>query len=470
MKWDNKSRRHGVLLTMIIFCLALLIQAGAARPALADGQCEDRAWLNAPPVKHLAKVPSGAPQYIPYTVALARDYAILGWQKKGTSTYYFALGTMVNGSSGRQEIDWKIDEAYVLESPGAYFAPSIAINDKGSVVIAIQSSLSSFGYMACQVDSYTHLMQCGTYFKNMFEGTVPSLALNVSDSGAEYAVLTYEHLSTLYYRMGTILPDRGPMVSWNNPHVYTKGLASNFAMNKLGDVASVHVDLSNKNYFLRIGKLDSGIGEIHFGESLKLESITWFPTVALSEKNIIVIHWQEIPTGFCAKYQYGTFDSYAGTVSWQDGMHQLGGDYTDSPWVAVNNQGDVLMTYKNIGEKYVDDIYGGLGKMGYGYACPWPFVKTAPVSQYTGTAAICGGEVTMEGDAPVTARGVCWSNNRNPTINDSHTSDSTSFGTYTSLISGLTPNTGYFVRAYATNANGTAYGDNVQFKSGQGSP
>lgn len=92
-----------------------------------------------------------------------------------------------------------------------------------------------------------------------------------------------------------------------------------------------------------------------------------------------------------------------------------------------------------------------------------PTVITSSVTDVASTTATCGGFVMNDGNAAVTARGVCWSTSNNPTINDSHTADGTGTGFFTSSITGLTPNTTYYARAYATNSLGTAYGNEVSF-------
>ncbi|UCH96737.1 MAG: SBBP repeat-containing protein [Candidatus Aminicenantes bacterium] len=92
-----------------------------------------------------------------------------------------------------------------------------------------------------------------------------------------------------------------------------------------------------------------------------------------------------------------------------------------------------------------------------------PLVTTAVVSSVTPFSASGGGNVTSDGGAPVTARGVCWSTSPNPTISDNFTTDGTGTGAFTSSITGLTPNTTYYVRAYATNSIGTAYGNQITF-------
>ena len=91
-----------------------------------------------------------------------------------------------------------------------------------------------------------------------------------------------------------------------------------------------------------------------------------------------------------------------------------------------------------------------------------PTVTTSEVDYISATTAKCGGEVT-EGDLTVTARGVCWSTADNPTIDDSHTVDGGGAGSFTSNITGLTENTTYYVRAYATSSAGTAYGETRTF-------
>jgi uncharacterized protein (TIGR02145 family) len=92
-----------------------------------------------------------------------------------------------------------------------------------------------------------------------------------------------------------------------------------------------------------------------------------------------------------------------------------------------------------------------------------PTVTTAPVSNVTSDSAQSGGTITSDGGAAVTARGVCWGLTINPTITDDHTSDETGVGDFTSSISGLECDTTYYLRAYATNSEGTGYGDEVSF-------
>lgn len=97
-----------------------------------------------------------------------------------------------------------------------------------------------------------------------------------------------------------------------------------------------------------------------------------------------------------------------------------------------------------------------------------PTVTTNDISNITTNSAACGGNVTSDGNVRVTARGVCWSTSPNPTINnlyDEKTEDGSGTGTFTSNLINLTKNTTYYVRAYATNEAGTAYGEEKSFKT-----
>ena len=94
-----------------------------------------------------------------------------------------------------------------------------------------------------------------------------------------------------------------------------------------------------------------------------------------------------------------------------------------------------------------------------------PTVTTSSISNITTTTATGGGNVTAQGTTLVTQRGVCWSTSPNPTIANSQTNNGTGTGSFTSQLTGLSPATVYYVRAYAINAAGPAYGAQVIFST-----
>ena len=92
-----------------------------------------------------------------------------------------------------------------------------------------------------------------------------------------------------------------------------------------------------------------------------------------------------------------------------------------------------------------------------------PEVTTSAVTSIFADRAICGGMVVSDGGSMVTNRGVAYGTSSNPTISGSVIVNGSGVGAYTSTITGLTALTSYFVRAYATNSVGTAYGNQVTF-------
>lgn len=99
-----------------------------------------------------------------------------------------------------------------------------------------------------------------------------------------------------------------------------------------------------------------------------------------------------------------------------------------------------------------------------------PTVTTTAISDITATTAKSGGNVTNNGGYNVTARGVCWNTLGGPDLNDQHTTNGSGNGTFTSNMTGLTAGTTYYVRAYATNSQGTSYGNEKTFTTNNGLP
>ena len=175
----------------------------------------------------------------------------------------------------------------------------------------------------------------------------------------------------------------------------------------------------------------------------------------------------------------GTFIAYSGTdvfsaasgvlltLNLQIGSEVVPGDYSvvfaDSdenslvnPEHALSNaDGLVSVTHGTYAEE--DNL-----TVSSGSATP-PTVTTTAVTSITSISASSGGNITSNGGASVTARGVCWSTSQNPTTGDNKTTDSTGSGSFSSNITGLNPGTTYHVRAYATNSEGTAYGNDLPF-------
>ena len=114
--------------------------------------------------------------------------------------------------------------------------------------------------------------------------------------------------------------------------------------------------------------------------------------------------------------------------------------------------------------------FGGAGaqkRIGYSVRCirdTTPILTTTPINSISSNSAASGGNITSDGGATVTARGVCWSTTANPIVSlATKTVNGVGTGTFTSNITGLASNTTYYLRAYATNSAGTAYGAQQTF-------
>lgn len=142
----------------------------------------------------------------------------------------------------------------------------------------------------------------------------------------------------------------------------------------------------------------------------------------------------------------------------------------------VNTSGNktfsLIITGLNEGATYYVKAYATNHKgTGYGEVRQFctiistiPTVTTNEVTDITHNSAICGGNVTNGGGSTVTARGIIWDTTSNPTLqnNINYTFDWQGLGPFTNILGSLIPATKYYVRAYATNSEGTAYADNIE--------
>ena len=151
----------------------------------------------------------------------------------------------------------------------------------------------------------------------------------------------------------------------------------------------------------------------------------------------------------------------------------LEGAHVPVPVSQINGNGDFTVNVSGLfgGTTYYVKAYASYdGRIVYGDRINFitqppvsPTVSTSTVSNITATTATCGGNVTFNGGAIVTERGICWSTSSNPTVNNAYAISGNGTGSYTAEMTGLIGGTTYYVRAYATNAAGTGYGDEVSF-------
>lgn len=118
---------------------------------------------------------------------------------------------------------------------------------------------------------------------------------------------------------------------------------------------------------------------------------------------------------------------------------------------------------------YASNIKGiGLGNVvefQTGNSTELPTVATKQVVEITQTTALCGGKIVNEGSSPVTQCGICWGTSPNPIVEGEHIPSHSNEDDFSVDLSGLSPGTTYYVCAYATNGEGTGYGEIIDFST-----
>ena len=143
--------------------------------------------------------------------------------------------------------------------------------------------------------------------------------------------------------------------------------------------------------------------------------------------------------------------------------------YYWSSLLSIGNPDNAWFVYYDTGNKYGEDgnrYYGRSIRAVFGEykveETP-PIVTTTTATSVTETSAVTGGNVTSDGNASVTERGVVYATTQNPTTSNTKVTSGSGTGSFTCNLSGLQPNTTYYVRAYAINSKGTAYGSEITF-------
>lgn len=145
-----------------------------------------------------------------------------------------------------------------------------------------------------------------------------------------------------------------------------------------------------------------------------------------------------------------------------DGPRQANGSLPNLNFLKLAQGSDLIETGIDVGLPY-KGIAPDLGPFESDYTVTKPNINTKPMTEVTKNSATTGGIIVGDGGSPITAKGVCWNTSPNPTIANSHTDEGAGSGEFTSNLTSLTPNTTYYVKAYATNAVGTSYGEEVSF-------
>lgn len=147
-----------------------------------------------------------------------------------------------------------------------------------------------------------------------------------------------------------------------------------------------------------------------------------------------------------------------------DGPRQADGSLPNLPFLKLSQGSGLINTGIDVGLPYIGSAPDlGPYESNYITTIEKPKLNTKNMTNVTYNSAKTGGIILGDGNSPITAKGVCWNTSSNPTINNTHTNEGSGTGEFTSTIINLVPDTKYYVRAYATNAAGTSYGEEKTF-------
>jgi hypothetical protein len=291
-----------------------------------------------------------------------------------------------------------------------------------------------------------------------------SVAMNVNgDIGLAYTVSSGSMYPSIYFT-GRKASDPINTMTITEGIIQT-GTASMTGATRWGDYATIDIDPSDNATFWTTNEYVGTYGGT-WPWSTKIASFRWTnqPTVATMAATSITLTTATLngtvnPLGLATTYhfEWGTTVSYgnnttatsagSGTATLSESANIIGlttGTTYHFRIVAGNSDGT----------SYGNDLTFIPGAAS---------VTTTAASVITTTTATAGGNVTTDGGSPVTARGTCWATTANPTISGSHTTDGSGTGVFTSSLTGLTANTTYHNRAYATNGVSTFYGSDLSF-------
>ncbi|MCK9424100.1 MAG: T9SS type A sorting domain-containing protein [Bacteroidales bacterium] len=231
-----------------------------------------------------------------------------------------------------------------------------------------------------------------------------------------------------------------------------------------GDYSMMSVDPSDDQAFWYTTEYIQSTGTWNWHTRVASFTINNAPSVATLSATAVTLSTATLngtvnPNGQATNYhfEWGTTVGYGNStsiISAGSGVITLSVNASVSSLIGGTPYHYRLVAVNGDGTTYGDDITFTPGAA---------VLSTTAPSTITTSTAISGGNITSNGGASVTARGVCWNTSANPVATDSHTSDGSGSGSFTSNITGLLANTSYHVRAYAINSAGTWYGDDLQF-------
>jgi len=216
-------------------------------------------------------------------------------------------------------------------------------------------------------------------------------------------------------------------------------------------------------YFKAYAVNDKGesLGDINSFETITLASVE---ISTLSATNIrcesAIISALITSTGNGNIMEYGFY--YGSTTSTENKVKVGSGNVNDFSFTISDLIANSTYFYKAYATNAKGETSGNLLNFTT-LAYQLPNISTGSISDITENSANISGNVIFDGGTNLTNSGICYSTTQNPTINNNYCLNANNSNSFTCKISNLSPNTIYYVRAFATNNQGTSYGNEQNF-------
>jgi len=266
--------------------------------------------------------------------------------------------------------------------------------------------------------------------------------------------------------------ENGASVFTENHNVTTSGQGIiNLNIGSINPTGLAAIDWSSATYFIKISVdgIDMGTSQIlSVPYALVAKTVSSFDYLKLTNKPILFTgSYNDLtnkPTLFDGSWQSLSGKPSLASVATTGNYNDL----TDKP--AGNHFGAVQYWNGNVWVNVEQGLPGQYLQLSASNIPTWsgptyPSIITASISSITSSTATGGGNITNDGGATVISRGICWNTSTNPTILNYKVISGNGVGSFISYLSGLTAETTYYVRAFATNSVGTTYGNEVSFKT-----
>jgi hypothetical protein len=415
------------------------------------------------------------------------DGAVITWQDRSNGNTYFDIFAQRVRSSdddGSLEELWPANGLAVCTAAGHQYYPQLIGDGNGGVIITWQDNRENWDIYAQRIDpDGAELWESGGVPVTSDPNTQHMNPRLVSD-GSGGAIISWQDDRTHdnAYKSGIYaqrLNSEG-VAQWTLNGITICDLSGEQISPEMtsdgsGGAIIAWWDARNgANYFIYGQRVNAAGGALWTANGVavatpaSIDTSYYSPQIAADASHGAVITWADQRNTTDENVYAQRIDGTDGHVLWtvNGAAVSTAANHQQQPRLIIAGSGGAIITWRDL-RNGIGDIYAQK-VLGDGTLPATPTVSTATPTGVHAASATAGGEVISDGGTTVTARGVCWGPSPDPVLGPNCTSDGSGVGMFTSSVTGLTSNTPYHIRAYATNSVGTSYGSDLQFTTSAG--